>query len=209
MAVLVLVALAIVGPAQSFRAQDQELGSRSDMAVPKSGSRIGVELIYHPLSILSLSQRVLNAALQEHLRPMVKSNMNDSEIMSFPGLGGLADAMEDMHNKFVEGVQVGIKAYAATHHGACPESIFQAVPNYKNDGSGFDYGIGCHLPDTCHCPMSPLMVCATATRWSDPGAATKQFINQFGYCRTGAWVFITAGILAVGIVAGGVYLLKK
>ena len=139
---------------------------------------------------------------------MVNNSVNNSEMM-FPGLDGFADALDDMQKKVTEGIQMGIKAYAATHHGACPESIFQAAPNYKNDGSGFDYGVGCHLPDTCHCPMSPLMVCATATRWSDPGVATKHFISEFGYCRTGAWVFITAAILAVGVVAGVVYFLKK
>ena len=140
---------------------------------------------------------------------MLNNSMNNSQMMSFPGLDGVADAMDNMQKKFVEAIQVGIKAYASSNHGECPTNIMDAAPNHKSDGSGFDYGIGCHLPDTCKCPKSPFMACATAARWSDPGAATKQFISQFGYCRVGNWVFIATGILVVGVVASLVYFLKK
>ena len=140
---------------------------------------------------------------------MVNNSMNDSEMMSFPGLELDADAVVKLQKQVVQGIQVGIKAYAVSNNGECPSNIVDALPNHISDGSGFEYGIGCHLPDTCRCPKSPFMVCATAPRWSDPGVATKQFINQFGYCRTGNWVFIATGLLVLGVVASLIYFLKK
>ena len=96
-----------------------------------------------------------------------------------------------------------ITMYAMTHNGECPLSVPVGVEQ------GFDYGLGCKFPDTCHCPKHPFTECATRARFSDPGIQTNAIISTFGYCRTGTWVYVASAIILLLLVASLIYFLAK
>ncbi|CAJ1373927.1 unnamed protein product [Effrenium voratum] len=122
------------------------------------------------------------------------------------GMDGAIAQASMVHRSMLNVAKTAITGYSTLNGGRCPEK----VPGMEMAmEEGFDYGAGCRWQDTCTCPYSPFYTCATTGRISNPSGFTGVFVSTFGYCRVGAWVFLSSGAVVVMLVGGVVYLATK
>ena len=107
------------------------------------------------------------------------------------------------YRKILSRAKTVISLYALANNGECPHSVPVGLE------TGYSFGLGCHFPDTCHCPNSPFKVCYTRALFTQPGILTQTVIQSFGYCRTGIWVFISGGFVMIAVVALIIYFVVK
>eukprot|EP00438_Fugacium_kawagutii_P013386 Skav216492 [mRNA] locus=scaffold1123:506519:507097:- [translate_table: standard] len=122
-----------------------------------------------------------------------------------PNIGDVIKQAQSIAQASIDSIKaILIGAYKGK---SCPTK-FPSIPD------GYEYGVGCGLTEIgCTCP-SFLDVCATSPRMGKAedfeNMIVRLSVQQLGYCRTGAWVFILSAVLVLVALGGiGYFVYKK